>query len=420
MNIQELLKTQILDKIREPKNLSLTELFVKNLPSHFRFKESFRTLRTNINFSSIDKEVRSILVTSSVEKEGKTTTALNLAYTISQLDKSVLLLDGDLRKPSLGMLVSEKNPPGLSGLLSDTFSTEVNAGVLEEFGVGDLFRLLNFQKKTGVLRLAFADEKVNIYFDNGTLKDVNWLTRPEDKKLVTSLIKNKLITPEQAEIAMSRKQRTDQKLGFILINMGFVKEEDMAGFINLHMIEGLRAAMAFKSGSFSFEKLSETYFQRPSFDPSDLHQMYSQAVIGEENIPYLRNKLDTAIFKTDTQNLHILPSGPCPPDPTELLASERMSFLLTFFKQQFDFVIIDSPPVLPASDALLIAPQTDGVILIIKGGSTDRKMVKKALEQIMTTQANIIGTVLCQVDVKKEGYYKYYSKYYDKYYGENP
>ncbi|MBW2365134.1 MAG: hypothetical protein JRF25_08735 [Deltaproteobacteria bacterium] len=47
-------------------------------------------------------------------------------------------------------------------------------------------------------------------------------------------------------------------------------------------------------------------------------------------------------------------------------------------------------------------------------------MVKKALEQIMTTQANIIGTVLCQVDVKKEGYYKYYSKYYDKYYGENP
>jgi len=414
------LKTRILDKIRKPKNLFLGDLFIKNLPSNSRFAESFRTLRTNINFSSIDKEVRSILVTSSVEKEGKTTTALNLAYAISQLHKSVLLIDGDLRKPSLGILVSDKNPLGLSGLLSDTFSTQVNAGVLEKFGVSDLFRLLNFQKKTGVLRLAFADEKVDIYFDNGTLKDVNWLTRPGDNKLVASLIKNKLITLEQAEIAISSKQRTDQKLGFILINMGFVKEDDLAGFINLHMIEGLRTAMNFKSGSFSFEKLSETYFQRPSFEPANLHQMYSQAVVGEENIPYLSNKCDAAIFKADTQNLYILPSGPRPPEPTELLASDRMSFLLSYFKRKFDFVIIDTPPVLPASDALLIAPQTDGVILIIKGGSTDRKMVKKALEQIMTTHANFIGTVLSQVDVKKEGYYKYYSKYYDKYYGENP
>ena len=256
MNIKEQIKTNILNKIIEPKETPLRDLFIKNIPSHSQFAESFRTLRTNINFSSIEKKVQSILVTSSTEKEGKTTTALNLAYTISQLDKSVLLIDGDLRKPSLGMLVPEKNPPGLSGLLSDTLSTEVNTGVLEEFGVGDLFRLLNFQKKTGVLRLVFADEKVNMYFNNGALKDVNWLTRPEDKKLVNSLIKNKLITTEQAEIALSRKQRSDQKIGFILINMGFVKEKELAGFINLHMIEGLRTAMNFKSGSFSFEKLS--------------------------------------------------------------------------------------------------------------------------------------------------------------------
>ena len=88
------------------------------------------------------------------------------------------------------------------------------------------------------------------------------------------------------------------------------------------------------------------------------------------------------------------------PNPAELLDSRRMSFLLSFFKRRFDVLIIDSPPILPTSDALILAPQTDGVVLIIKAGMTNRELVKKTVEKLRMAKANLIGVVLNQVDFK--------------------
>jgi capsular exopolysaccharide synthesis family protein len=202
--------------------------------------------------------------------------------------------------------------------------------------------------------------------------------------------------------------------------MGLTKEDDLAGFINLHMIEGLRTVLQFKTGSFSFEELPEAFFDRPSFKPADLIQIYKEVVIGSEELPFLQKNISSAIQLTDVKNLSILPSGPLPPKPAEILGSNRMSFLLSFLKRRYDIIIIDTPPILPATDALLLASQIDGVVLLVKAGATDRKMVKKVVEQIKNSQANLIGIVLNQVNIEKEGYYKYYNKYYSKYYGENP
>ena len=80
-------------------------------------------------------------------------------------------------------------------------------------------------------------------------------------------------------------------------------------------------------------------------------------------------------------------------------------------------LIIDSSPVMPTSDALIIASLMDGVLLISRSGMINRKMVIKTVEQLQNAQANIMGIVLNRVDIKKEGYYKYYNKYYSKYYG---
>ena len=93
-----------------------------------------------------------------------------------------------------------------------------------------------------------------------------------------------------------------------------------------------------------------------------------------------------------------------------------MSFLISLLKRQFDILIIDTPPILPASDAMILAPQTDGLLLVIKSGHINRELIKKAVEQIRISQANLIGVVLNQVDFERERYYsgKYYSRYYGK------
>ena len=95
-----------------------------------------------------------------------------------------------------------------------------------------------------------------------------------------------------------------------------------------------------------------------------------------------------------------------------------MSFLISNLKKRYDVLVLDSPPILPTSDALILGPYTDGVVFVVKSGHMDRAMIKRALDQLHTAKANVLGVVLGQVDLKREGYYKYYDKYYSTYYGE--
>jgi Mrp family chromosome partitioning ATPase len=90
--------------------------------------------------------------------------------------------------------------------------------------------------------------------------------------------------------------------------------------------------------------------------------------------------------------------------------------LISLLKRQFDILIIDTPPILPASDAMILAPLTDGILLVVKSGHLKRELIKKAVTQVKKTQANLIGVVLNQVDVKRARYYS--GKYYATYYGE--
>lgn len=389
-------------------------------PAKSRFAESYRNLRTNIHFSFVDKSFQTLLITSAGEKEGKTLSIANLAYTMAQAGWPVLVIDADLRKPVLSnLMASGYESPGLTGLLVDIFGTKVREGTLADFYAGDLLRLLALQKKTGFLHLSQNNEKVRLSFLQGELVDVDWITRPEEKKLAKTLIKNRLITHDQIKQAMSRQKDTGQKLGFILIHTGLLKKEDLTGPLTIHMMEGLRTALQMKTGSFHFKEMLESDFDRSSFDPVDFHQLYRQLRVGEEEIPYLQEKIFSAIVDTGTENLFLLPSGSLPPNPAELLSSDRMSFLLSNLKKRFDVILIDSPPILPASDALLIAPHVDGVLMVTRAGVVNRELVRKAVDNLKVARANIIGVVLNNVDTKRAGYYMYYHKYYSKYYGED-
>jgi len=396
---------------------NLSKLFLGSYPSKSRYAEAFRTLRTNVHFSFMEKDFQTLLVTSSGESEGKSSTVANLAYTMAQSGKSVLMIDADMRKPLLSRLITSNNVTGLTGLLSDIFGADIREGTLDQYGIHDLFRLMSLKKKTGVLHLSEGGEKIDVFFLQGEMVDLNWPTRPDGKKLANTLVENNLITEEHARLAIGRQMDTGQKLGFILASMGLLSKENLTGPLTIHMMEGLRTALQFKTGAFSLEYLPESDFAQATFNPVDFHAIYRQVTIGGEELPYLQSRINAAILKTDVKNLYLLPAGNLPPNPTELLGSGRMSFLLSNLKKRFDTLIIDTPPILPASDALLLAPQADGVVFVVRSGMMNRELVKKAIEQLQLAKANLIGIVLNAVDTEREGYYKYYHKYYSKYYG---
>lgn len=110
-------------------------------------------------------------------------------------------------------------------------------------------------------------------------------------------------------------------------------------------------------------------------------------------------------------NLTVLTSGPIPPNPAELLGSKKIRSLLQDLSHQFEYVIIDSPPILAVTDASLLATQVDGVILVVRSGSTRTDVAVEAKEQLLRANANIIGVVLNGINVHSKGYHYYY--YYD-------
>ena len=126
-------------------------------------------------------------------------------------------------------------------------------------------------------------------------------------------------------------------------------------------------------------------------------------------------QMDGSLQKTEVPNLFVLTSGFLPPNPSELLGSEKMLEIIHEIEGQSDLLIVDSPPVLAVTDASVLAPRMDGVLLVVKPGVTKFMAVKQAVEQLRRVGANVIGIVLNEVEFKRSRYYykSYYYTYYD-------
>ncbi|NEW04721.1 CpsD/CapB family tyrosine-protein kinase [Paenibacillus sp. SYP-B3998] len=111
--------------------------------------------------------------------------------------------------------------------------------------------------------------------------------------------------------------------------------------------------------------------------------------------------LDMSIKETDIQNLSVMTAGTIPPNPSEILASQKMSGLLEELKEKFDFILIDTPPVLAVSDAQIIATKCDGVILVVDAGRVKREVVLKAKSSLEFVKAHILGVVLNKISQKE-------------------
>lgn len=123
--------------------------------------------------------------------------------------------------------------------------------------------------------------------------------------------------------------------------------------------------------------------------------------------------LKEAAQSTEIDGVWVVPSGPIPPNPSELLVSQKMKTFLEKVSLQYDTVILDAPPVIAVTDASVLAPLVDGVVLVVKAGSSRIDMVKEAKQQLEKVNARIIGVVLNEVKMRGEDY-RYYSYYRGK------
>lgn len=203
--------------------------------------EAYRTLRTNIRFASVDRDISVVMITSTTSGEGKTTTLGNLAVTYALEGKRVLMIDGDLRKPMLHQVFGQSNRTGLTQVL------------------------------TG------------------------------------------------------------------------------------------------------------------------------------------RHELSEAVRETKISNLSLLTSGPIPPNPVEMLSSERMKLLIDECRKNYEVVLIDTPPVYGMADGQILASLCDGVLFVVLSGKTKREMVKKAKSNLEHVKANLLGVVLNSQTRSEMEAYSYYS-----------
>lgn len=210
-----------------------------NKETPFSVAEAYKTIRTNLMFVLPNKSKKTIAISSSLPGEGKSTTALNVGISFSQLEQRVLLIDGDMRNPTIYKKLKINNSKGLSSIL--------------------------------------------------------------------------------------------------------------VGFCELG------------------EAVKNVY---PNFD--------------------------------------VLTSGPIPPNPAELLGSDNMSELLQVLEEYYDYIIIDTPPINVVADALIVAPKTDGLVMVIKQSVSTHEQLKKTLSSIEFANVKLLGTIMNGVKMDNKHYsYKY-------------
>ena len=151
--------------------------------------------------------------------------------------------------------------------------------------------------------------------------------------------------------------------------------------------------------------------RRPS-----LHEIFGLADQPGLTTMMLNESLALPLQVTPFANVSLVAAGPLPPNPAELVGSNRMRESLEAAGSDFDMVLLDSPPVVSVSDAIALASFTDGVVLVVSSGKVPHDVVRRAAGQIEAVKGRILGVVINNVNLKRDGYYYDYYRYYQSYY----
>lgn len=150
--------------------------------------------------------------------------------------------------------------------------------------------------------------------------------------------------------------------------------------------------------------------------PRTYKDVTSKLNVGLSNYLSGMVELEEAISSTNIENLNVMMCGPKPPNPAELLGTERFRQMLADLKDRYDYVIVDTPPLGSMIDAAIIASLTDGTILLIEYNTVDYKKASMVKEQLEKANARILGVVINKIPRREFKSYYYYD--YDYYYGK--
>ena len=151
---------------------------------------------------------------------------------------------------------------------------------------------------------------------------------------------------------------------------------------------------------------------------ADLRRSSCHEILGLQRKPGLtelltgQRVLDEVVTATMTDNLFLIPSGSTPPDPVKLVGSRKMHEILIRLREQFDYIFIDSPPLIAVSDAVRLSAMVDGVVLVVKGQATTRDVLQEACSRLRYARAKILGVVLNKIDMKNGDYDYYHREFY--------
>ena len=130
---------------------------------------------------------------------------------------------------------------------------------------------------------------------------------------------------------------------------------------------------------------------------------------------------DATFVSPNVDNLTVMPAGKVPKNPSELLASKAMERLIASFKTRFDYIFIDTPPVIPLTDACIVGPLVDGVIMVVQAGRTQREVIHHAENRLYQAQAKTLGYIMTNVEFHLPQYlYRYIHEYSDYAYHSEP
>ncbi|MBS1793989.1 MAG: polysaccharide biosynthesis tyrosine autokinase [Acidobacteria bacterium] len=156
---------------------------------------------------------------------------------------------------------------------------------------------------------------------------------------------------------------------------------------------------------------------------ADMRRPRLHTVFGISNAEGLSSVLSSEMRDTqildiiqydDDAKLHLMPSGPIPPNPAELIGSEQMVNMLKVLQQHFTHVVVDSPPIASFTDGVLVASMVDGVILVVHSGKSSRQVVRRSRQLLADVGAKIFGVVLNNVNLNSQDNYYYYQSYYHR------